>query len=102
MGISISTPQAARIAMTRYVKRVGQIWIRVFPQKPITSKPAEVRMGKGKGANDGWVCPIKPGAMLYEMQGVEEDVAKEAFRLAAHKLPFHTRVVFRQYAGFEE
>ena len=85
--------EAARIAMTRYIKRGGRIWIRVFPDKPVTSKPAETRMGKGKGSPDGWVAVVQPGRVLYEMQGVTEAVAKEAFRLAAHKLPLKTRVL---------
>ena len=83
--------EAARIAMTRYIKRGGQIWIRVFPDKPITQKPAETRMGKGKGSVEYWVAVVKPGRVLYEMQGVDEATAREAFRLAAHKLPFKTR-----------
>ena len=83
--------EAARIAMTRYIKRGGQIWIRVFPDKPITKKPAETRMGKGKGSPEYWVAVIKPGRVLYEMQGVDEVTAREAFRLAQHKLPFKTR-----------
>lgn len=87
--------EAARIAMTRYVKRGGRIWIRVFPDKPVTSKPAETRMGKGKGAPEGWVADILPGRMLYEMQGVDESVAREAFRLASTKLPFGTKFVRR-------
>jgi large subunit ribosomal protein L16 len=87
--------EAARIAMTRYVKRSGRIWIRMFPDKPITSKPAEVRMGKGKGSPEGWVAPVKPGRIMYEMQGVDIDTAKEAFRLAANKLPIATRFVSR-------
>lgn len=87
--------EAARIAMTRHIKRGGRVWIRMFPDKPITSKPAETRMGKGKGSPEGWVVPIRPGRMLYEMQGVSEAVAKEAFRLASHKLPVPTRVVLR-------
>ena len=87
--------EAARIAMTRHVKRQGQIWIRFFPDKPITSKPAETRMGKGKGAPDGWVAVVKPGRILYEMQGVDPVTAREAFRLAAHKLPIRTRVLAR-------
>ncbi len=77
--------EAARIAMTRYVKRGGKIWIRVYPDKPITSKPAETRMGKGKGSPDGWVAAVEPGRMLYEMEGVSEELAVEAFRLAQHK-----------------
>lgn len=87
--------EAARIAMTRHVKRGGKVWIRVFPDKPVTKKPAEVRMGKGKGSPDHWVAVIKPGRMLYEMQGVPEDVAREALRLAMHKLPFKTRFAKR-------
>lgn len=87
--------EAARIAMTRYVKRNGRIWIRMFPDKPITSKPAETRMGKGKGSPEGWVAPVKPGRIMYEMQGVDIDTAKEAFRLAANKLPIATRFVSR-------
>lgn len=87
--------EAARIAMTRHIKRGGKIWIRIFPDKPITSKPAETRMGKGKGSPDGWVCVIKPGRVLYEMQGVSEEVAREAFRLAKHKLPVMTRTLAR-------
>jgi large subunit ribosomal protein L16 len=87
--------EAARIAMTRHVKRGGKIWIRVFPDKPITKKPAETRMGKGKGAPEEWVCVIKPARILYEMEGVPEEVAREAMRLAAHKLPIRTRFVAR-------
>lgn len=87
--------EAARIAMTRYIKRGGKIWIRVFPDKPLTAKPAETRMGKGKGSPDSWVCVIKPGRVLYEMEGVSEEVAREAFRLAAHKLPMGTKFVMR-------
>jgi large subunit ribosomal protein L16 len=88
--------EAARRAMTRYVKRGGKIWIRVFPDKPITKKPLEVRMGKGKGAVEYWVAQVKPGKVLYEMEGVTEEVAREAFRLAASKLPFGTSFVSRQ------
>ncbi len=87
--------EAARRAMTRHVRRGGKIWIRVFPDKPITKKPLEVRMGKGKGSVEYWVAQIQPGRMLYEMDGVAEDVAREAFRLAAAKLPFSTRIVVR-------
>jgi len=87
--------EAARIAMTRHVKRGGRIWIRIFPDKPFTKKPAETRMGKGKGAPEGWIAIIKPGKVLYEMEGVEESIAREAFRLAAHKLPFKTRFILR-------
>jgi len=87
--------EAARIAMTRYVKRGGRIWIRIFPDKPITKKPAEVRMGKGKGAPEGWVAVVRPGRILYEMQGVPRELALEAFRLAAHKLSIQTKFVER-------
>lgn len=87
--------EAGRRAMTRHVKRGGQIWIRVFPDKPITNKPLEVRQGKGKGNVEYWVAQIKPGKVLYEMEGVQEDVAREAFRLAAAKLPFPTTFVKR-------
>lgn len=88
--------EAARIAMTRYIKRQGQVWIRVFPDKPISKKPAETRMGKGKSGPDHWVAVIKPGRVLYEIQGVDEEVAKEAFRLAGHKLPFKTKFIKRR------
>ncbi len=88
--------EAARIAMTRYIKRGGKIWIRVFPDKPVSKKPAETRMGKGKGAPEDWVAVVKPGRILYEMVGVTEEVAKEAFRLAAHKLPIGTKFVKRE------
>jgi large subunit ribosomal protein L16 len=88
--------EAARRAMTRYIKRGGKIWIRVFPDKPITTKPLEVRQGKGKGNVDYWVCQIQPGRILYEMEGVTEEMAREAFRLAAAKLPFSTKFVERQ------
>ena len=88
--------EAARIAMTRYIKRGGKIWIRIFPDKPLTAKPAETRMGKGKGAPDSWVCVIKPGRILYEMEGVTEEIAREAFRLAAHKLPIPTKFTSRK------
>ena len=87
--------EAARIAMTRHVKRGGKLWIRVFPDKPITKKPLETRMGKGKGPPDSWVAVVRPGRILYEMEGVTLDVAKEAFRLAAHKLPVKTKLVAR-------
>ncbi|HEU0265712.1 MAG TPA: 50S ribosomal protein L16 [Geobacterales bacterium] len=87
--------EAARIAMTRFIKRGGKIWIRCFPDKPLTSKPAETRMGKGKGSPDSWVCVVKPGRILYEMEGVTEEVAREAFRLAAHKLPLMTKFISR-------
>jgi len=87
--------EAARIAITRHIKRGGKVWIRIFPDKPITSKPAETRMGKGKGAPADWVAVIKPGRILYEMEGVEKEIACEAFRLASHKLPIHTRFISR-------
>ena len=87
--------EAARIAMTRHVKRGGKIWIRIFPDKPITKKPAETRMGKGKGNPEEWVAIVKPGRMLYEMEGVTVEIAREAFRLAQHKLPVPTRFVKR-------
>jgi large subunit ribosomal protein L16 len=87
--------EAARIAMTRHIKRGGKIWIRIFPDKPITKKPAETRMGSGKGAPDHWVAVIKPGRVLYEIQGVDETLAREAMRLAAQKLPLKTRFVTR-------
>jgi large subunit ribosomal protein L16 len=87
--------EAARVAMTRYVKRSGKVWIRIFPDKPITAKPAETRMGKGKGAPEYWVARLKPGRVLYEMRGVDEATAREAFRLAQHKLPFKTRFMKR-------
>jgi len=88
--------EAARIAMTRYVKRGGKIWIRIFPDKPFTRKPAETRMGKGKGSPEGWVAVIRPGRVLYEMEGITEDIAREALRLASHKLPLKTRFVLRE------
>jgi large subunit ribosomal protein L16 len=87
--------EAGRIAMTRYVKRGGKIWIRVFPDKPISKKPQETRMGKGKGAPEFWVAVVQPGRILYEMEGVDESVAREAMRLAAHKLPLKTRFVMK-------
>jgi large subunit ribosomal protein L16 len=88
--------EAGRIAITRHVKRGGKIWIRVFPDKPFTKKPAETRMGKGKGAPEGWIAIVKPGRVLYELEGVGESVAAEAFRLAGHKLPFGTRFMSRR------
>jgi large subunit ribosomal protein L16 len=91
--------EAARRAMTRHIKRGGKIWIRIFPDKPITKKPLEVRQGKGKGNVEYWVCQIQPGRVLYEMEGVAEDVAREAFRLAAAKLPVPTAFVSRQVLG---
>ena len=91
--------EAARRAMTHYVKRGGKVWIRIFPDKPITAKPAETRMGKGKGAPEGWVAVVKPGRILYEMEGISEAEAKEAMRLAAMKLPIATRFVSRKALG---
>jgi len=88
--------ESARVAMTRYMKREGQVWIRIFPDKPITSKPAEVRMGKGKGALDHYVAVVRPGRIMFEIEGVPENVAKEALRLAAQKLPVLTKVVVRR------
>jgi large subunit ribosomal protein L16 len=87
--------EAARIAMTRHIKRQGKIWIRVFPDKPITKRPAETRMGKGKGSVELWVCPVNRGRVLYEMEGVSEELAREALRLASHKLPIKTRFLKR-------
>ena len=92
--------EAARIAVTRYMQRQGQIWIRVFPDKPITKKPAEVRMGKGKGAPEGFVAPVTPGRMLFEVVGVSFEIAKEALRLAAQKLPVTTKFVVRRDYDF--
>ncbi len=88
--------EAARIALTRYIKRGGKTWIRIFPAKPLTAKPAETRMGSGKGAPDSWVCVVKPGRVLYEMEGVTEEIAREAFRLAAFKLPVRTKFITRK------
>jgi len=93
--ISNKQIEAARIAMTRHVKRGGKLWIRIFPDKPFTKKPAEVRMGKGKGAPEGWVAVIRPGRILYEMAGVPKELAKEALRLASHKLSVKTKFVER-------
>jgi large subunit ribosomal protein L16 len=108
-GLQVTVPgritarqiEAARIAMTRHIKRGGKIWIRIFPDKPITKKPAETRMGKGKGGVEEWVAVVRPGRILYEMEGVSEELAREAFRLAAHKLPLATRFVSRsiEYEG---
>lgn len=91
--------EAARIALTRFLKRGGKVWIRIFPDKPITKKPAETRMGKGKGPPEGWVAVIKPGRVLFEMEGVQADVAREAFRLASHKLSLPTQFVARGVVG---
>lgn len=91
--------EAARIAMTRYIKRGGQVWIKIFPDKPITAKPAETRMGSGKGSPEYWVAVVKPGRIMFEMAGVSEETAKEAFRLASHKLPIKTKFVRGLKAG---
>ena len=88
--------EAARIAMTRYIKRGGKVWISIFPDKPVTQKPAETRMGSGKGNPEHWVAVVKPGRVMFELSGVPEDVAREAMRLAMHKLPIKTRFILRQ------
>ena len=88
--------EAARIAMTRYIKRGGQVWIKIFPDKPITEKPAETRMGSGKGSPEYWVAVVKPGRVLFEMEGVSEEIAKEAMRLAGHKLPIKTKFIEKE------
>ncbi len=87
--------EAARVAMTRFIKRGGKVWIRIFPDKPVTSKPAETRMGKGKGAPDHWVAVVKPGRVMFEIGGINEDMARKAMTLASHKLPIPTKVVAR-------
>ena len=94
--------EAARVAMTRYTKRGGQVWIKIFPDKPVTQKPAETRMGSGKGSPEYWVAVVKPGRVLFEMAGVPEEVAREALRLASHKLPCKTKIVKKgeQKSGF--
>lgn len=92
--------EAARIALNRYIKRAGSVWIKIFPDKPVTKKPAETRMGSGKGAPEFWVAVVKPGRVLFEMKGVSEEVAREAMRLASHKLPVKTKFVTRK--DFEE
>ncbi|MBP8628513.1 MAG: 50S ribosomal protein L16 [Negativicutes bacterium] len=88
--------EAARIAMTRYIKRGGKVWIKIFPDKPVTAKPAETRMGSGKGSPEYWVAVVKPGRIMFEMDGVSEELAREAMRLAAHKLPIKTKFVTRE------
>ena len=93
--------EAARIAITRHIKRGGKVWIRIFPDKPITKKPAETRMGKGKGAPEYWVAVVKPGRLLFEIQGVSREMAREALRLAANKLPMKTKFVSREEASHE-
>ena len=94
--------EAARIAMTRYIRRGGQVWIKIFPDKPITEKPAETRMGSGKGSPEYWVAVVKPGRVLFEMDGVSEEVAKEAMRLATHKLPIKCRFVTKEQLDKEQ
>ena len=94
--ITANQIEAARIAMTRYIKRGGKVWIKIFPNKPISKKPAETRMGKGKGAVEYWVAPVKPGRILFEIAEVSEEVAREALRLASHKLPVKTKFVTRE------
>ncbi len=93
--------EAARIAMTRYIKRGGKVWIKIFPSKPVTKKPAETRMGSGKGNPEQWVAVVKPGRILFELDGVSEEIAREAMRLAAHKLPIKTKFVTRAEVGGE-
>jgi large subunit ribosomal protein L16 len=97
--ISSQQIEAARIAMTRFIKRGGKVWIRIFPDKPVTEKPAETRMGKGKGSPEYWVAVVKPGRVMFELAGVSEEIAKEALRLAANKLPIKTKFVKRTEAG---
>ncbi|MGD0152432.1 MAG: 50S ribosomal protein L16 [Thermacetogeniaceae bacterium] len=97
--ISARQIEAARIAMTRHVKRGGKVWIKIFPDQPVTAKPAETRMGSGKGAPDFWVAVVKPGRVLFELAGVPEEEAREAMRLAGHKLPIKTKFIKRQEAG---
>ena len=97
--ISNRSIEAARIAMTRHIKRGGKVWIRIFPDKPITKKPLEVRMGKGKGNPEGWVAVVKPGRMMFEIEGIPEDVAKRALMLAAAKLPVRCKIIVREGAG---
>ncbi|HHU49336.1 MAG: 50S ribosomal protein L16 [Caldicoprobacterales bacterium] len=93
--------EAARVAMTRYIKRGGNVWVKIFPDKPVTEKPAETRMGSGKGSPEYWVAVVKPGRILFELAGVSEEIAREAFRLAAHKLPVKTKFVTREELGGE-
>jgi len=93
--------EAARVAMTRYMRRGGKVWIKIFPSKPVTAKPLEVRMGSGKGSPEHWVAVVKPGKILFEIAGVREEVAREAMRLASHKLPIKTKFVIREEVGGE-
>jgi large subunit ribosomal protein L16 len=97
--ITANQIESARVAITRHVKRGGQVWIRIFPDKPITKKPAETRMGSGKGSPEGWVAVVRPGRMLFEMAGVDEAMAREAMRLAAHKLPIQVRFITKKEQG---
>ena len=99
--ITANQIEAARVAMTRYTKRGGQVWIKIFPDKPVTQKPAETRMGSGKGSPEYWVAVVKPGRVLFEIAGVPEDAAREAMRLASHKLPCKTKIVARETAETE-
>ncbi|MDI3533693.1 MAG: large subunit ribosomal protein [Thermosediminibacterales bacterium] len=94
--------EAARVAMTRYIKRGGKVWIKIFPDKPVTAKPAETRMGSGKGSPEYWVAVVKPGRVLFELAGVNEETAKKAMLLASHKLPIKTRIIRREETGGEE
>ena len=94
--------EAARIAMTRYIKRGGQVWIKIFPDKPVTEKPAETRMGKGKGSPEDWVAVVKPGRVMFEIAGVSEELAREAMRLAAHKLPIKCKFIKKEEMGGEQ
>jgi large subunit ribosomal protein L16 len=94
--------EAARIAMTRKIKRGGKVWINIFPDKPFTKKPAETRMGSGKGSPEGWVAVVKPGRVMFEMSGVSEDLAREAMRLAGHKLPLRTKFITRETEGIQQ
>ncbi|MBR0414703.1 MAG: 50S ribosomal protein L16 [Clostridia bacterium] len=100
--ITANQIEAARIAMTRYIKRGGQVWIKIFPDKPVTAKPAETRMGSGKGSPEYWVAVVKPGKVLFEIKGVEEDIAREAMRLAANKLPVKCKFVVKEEMGGEQ
>lgn len=100
--ITANQIEAARVAMTRYIKRGGQVWIKIFPDKPVTKTPAETRMGKGKGAPEYWVSVVKPGKVLFEIAGVEENVAREAMRLAANKLPIKCKFVVKEEMGGEQ
>src|SRR5687768_17057678 len=97
--VSARQIDAARVAMTRFIKRGGKVWLRIFPDKPLVKKPAETRMGHGKGPVEAWVCPVLPARILFEMEGVTEEIAREAFRLAAHKLPIKTKFIERRHTS---